>query len=143
MQAKDLKEWLHGIKEEEDPEKEGREGAGDRWRLFARLVRAIWKQGHIPRQLLWVVVVLLPKGGWDYRGIGLLEPIWKVIEGVIDTQLKVIELHDCLHGYRAKRSTGVTATVEAKLAPQLAYLEQEPFFSVFFYLKKVFGAMDS
>jgi hypothetical protein len=28
----------------------------------------------------WVVTVLIPKGGGDYRGIGLLEPIWKVLE---------------------------------------------------------------
>ncbi|KAL7516477.1 hypothetical protein ACHAWF_000055 [Thalassiosira exigua] len=34
------------------------------------------------------------------------------------------------------------ATVEAKLAAQLAYLEQEPFFSIFFNLKKAFDAMD-
>ncbi|KAL7543923.1 hypothetical protein ACHAWF_007483, partial [Thalassiosira exigua] len=141
MRAEDLKEWLRGIKEEEDPEKEGREGAGDRWRLFVRLIRAIWETGQIPRQLLWVVVVLLPKGGGDYRGIGLLEPIWKVIEGVIDTRLGVIELHDCLHGYRNKRGTG-TATVEAKLAAQLAYLEQQPFFAIFIDLKKAFDAMD-
>ncbi|KAL7533855.1 hypothetical protein ACHAWF_011231 [Thalassiosira exigua] len=141
MRAEDLKEWLRGIVEEEDPEKDGREGAGDRWRLFVRLVRAIWEKGHIPRQLLWVVVVLLPKGGGDYRGIGLLEQIWKVIEGVIDTRLKVIELHNCLHGYLAKRGFG-TATVEAKFAAQLAYLEQEPFFSILFDLRKVFDAMD-
>ncbi|KAL7545958.1 hypothetical protein ACHAWF_009309, partial [Thalassiosira exigua] len=97
--------------------------------------------GRIPRQLLWVVVVLLPKGGGDYRGIGLLEPIWKVIEGVMDTRLEVIELHDCLHGYRTKRGTG-TATVEAKLAAQLAYLEQKPFFAIFIDLRKAFDAMD-
>ncbi|KAL7541335.1 hypothetical protein ACHAWF_006905 [Thalassiosira exigua] len=141
MRAEDLKEWLRGIEKEEDPEKEDREGAGDRWRLFVRLIRAIWVQGRIPRQLLWVVVVLLPKGGGDYRCIGLLEPIWKVIEGVMDTCLEVIELHDFLQGYRTKRGTG-TATVEAKLVAQLAYLEQEPFFAIFIDLRKAFDVMD-
>jgi hypothetical protein len=28
--------------------------------------------------------VLLPKGGGDYRGIGLLKPLWKVVERIMD-----------------------------------------------------------
>ena len=84
MHAEDLKEWLRGVQEEEDPEREGgREGAGYRWRLFVRLVYEVWRTGHIP-QLLWVIVVLIPKGSSGYRGIGLLEPIWKVIEAIMD-----------------------------------------------------------
>jgi hypothetical protein len=35
-----------------------------------------------------------------------------------------------------------TAILEAKLAQQLAQLEQEPFYGVFLNLKKAFGAMD-
>jgi hypothetical protein len=31
----------------------------------------------------WMIVVLLPKGGGNYRGIGLLKPIWKVVEKVM------------------------------------------------------------
>ena len=81
MRAEDLKRWLRGAMEEEDPESEGREGAGDTWRLFVRMVQSIWQTGTIPRQLRWIIIVLLPKGGGDYRGIGLLEPIWKVFEG--------------------------------------------------------------
>ena len=53
--------------------------------------------------MLWVIVVLIPKGGRDYRGIGLLEPFWKVVEGIMDTRLDVVEFHDCLHGFVKKR----------------------------------------
>jgi hypothetical protein len=31
--------------------------------------------GNIPSQILLVIVVLIPKGGGDYQGIGLLEPM--------------------------------------------------------------------
>jgi hypothetical protein len=41
-------------------------------------------QGKIPQQLTWVIVVLLLKGSGDYRGIGLLKPIWKVVECIMD-----------------------------------------------------------
>jgi hypothetical protein len=79
MRAEHVKEWLRGIRrQEEDLERlGGSPGDGDHWRLFVQLVQAAWNHGEIPRQLLWIIVVLIPKGGGDYRGIGLLEPIWK------------------------------------------------------------------
>jgi hypothetical protein len=69
-----------------------------RWRTLARLVQAIWDDGKMPIQIGWVVTVLIPKGGGDYFGIGLLELIWKVIKRVMDRWLEVIALHDSLHG---------------------------------------------
>jgi hypothetical protein len=114
MRAEHVKKWLNDVQREEDPEGQGAEGAGDNWCLFIRLVQAAWTHGAIPRQLLWIIVVLIPKGGGDYRGIGLLEPIWKCIKWVIDHRLDSIELHDSLHGCRNKPGTG-TAIIKAKL----------------------------
>ena len=91
--------------------------------------------------MMWIIIVLLPKGGGDYRGIGLLEPMWKVLEVIMDKRLQVIEFHDCLHGFLTGRGTG-TATLHVKLAQQLAYIEQEPLFRVFIDLKKAYDAMD-
>jgi hypothetical protein len=83
----------------------------------------------------------LAKGGGDYCGIGLLKPIWKVIEGVIDKWLEVIALHNSLHGCRNGRGTG-TAVIEAKLTQQLVHIKQAPFYGVLINLKKSFYAMD-
>ena len=88
-----------------------------------------------------MIVVLLPKGGGDYRGIGLLEPLWKVVGILMDRWLQVVQFHDCLHGFLKGRGTG-TATLEAKLAQQLAYLEQEALYRIFIDLKKAYDAMD-
>jgi hypothetical protein len=129
------------MKSEEDPKMPNIVGAGDRWRALAWLVQAIWDKGRIPLQLRWVVTVLIPKGGGDYRGINLLEPIWKVIKRVMDHRLKVIALHDSLHGCRNKRGTG-TAVIEAKLTQQLAHIEQAPFNGVFIDSKKGLNTMD-
>ncbi len=115
MRAEHVKEWLRDVRQEEDPEDQRAVGAGDNWRPFVRLVQATWTHGVTPRQLLWSIVVLIPKGGGDYCGIGLLEPIWKCIERVIDHRLNAIKLHDSLHGCRDSRGTG-TAIIEAKLA---------------------------
>jgi len=142
MRADHLKGWLKGARLEENP-KTGpvNVGAGEDWEGFVKLVHAVWDEGKIPIQLGWVVTVLIPKGGGYYRGIGLLEPIWKIIERVIDKRLKAIALHDSLHSCHNGRGTG-TAVIEAKLSQQLAHIEQTPFYGVFISLKKAFDAMD-
>jgi hypothetical protein len=59
----------------------------------------------------------------------------------MDLWLEAINLHDSLHGCLAEQGTG-TGIIEAKLAQQLAHLEQAPFFGVFIDLMKVFDAMN-
>jgi hypothetical protein len=95
----------------------------------------MWDKGKIPPQLEWVITVLIPKGGSNYCGIGLLEPIWKVIERVMDHRLEAIALHNSLHGCLNGRGTG-TAVIEAKLTQQLSQIEQAPFYGVFVDLKR-------
>ena len=87
------------------------------------------------------MVVLLPKGGGNYQGIGILEPFCKTIEVLINSRLQVIQFHDCLHGFLKECAKG-TATIEAKLAQQLAYLEQEALHTTFIDLHKAYDAMD-
>ena len=55
--------------------------------------------------------------------------------------MKVIVFHDSLHGFLGGRGTG-TATIEAKVAQQLAYIEQAPFYGIFLDLQKAYNAMD-
>ena len=59
----------------------------------------------------------------------------------MERKLRAIKFHDSLHGSVPGRGTG-TGIIEAKLAQQLAYIEQEPFFGVFIDLRKAFDAMD-
>jgi hypothetical protein len=75
------------------------------------------------------------------HGIRLWEPIWKVLEKVMDLRLEAIVMHNSLHGWLALQGTG-NGIIEAKLAQQLAHLEQTPFFGIFIDLQKPFDAMD-
>ena len=145
MRAEDLNEWRRGAEREETAERRGEpgyEGAGDRWRLLTQLCQRVWTTGEIPQRMLLAVVVLIPKGtSGDFRGIGLLEVVWKLLERVLDARLKKVELHDYLHGFRAKRGCG-TGIMEAKLLQQLAFREQVPLYGIFLDLRKAFDAMD-
>ena len=66
------------------------------------------------------VVVLLPKGWKEYRGIGFVEVMWKVVAEILNLRITAsITFHDFFRKFQAGCSTG-TATLEAKLLQQLA-----------------------
>ena len=69
---------------------------------------------------MWHTVVLIPKGvSGQFRGIVLVEVLWKAITSLLNLQLMTaINFHDGLHGFREGRGTG-TYALEAKLLQQL------------------------
>ena len=72
--------------------------------------------GDIPQELGWNVLVLIPKGTTDTRGIVLLYTLWKVVEELIDTRIRAsLQMHDISHGFSSGRGTGM-AIMELKLA---------------------------
>ena len=108
MRAEDLKQWLASAGRKENPDTRA-------WDTLVDLVQHIFREGDLPTEMPWSAMVLLPKGGGDYHGIGLLEIIWKLVTTIIDRRVKeVVPFHDALHGFRAKRGTG-TGIIEAKL----------------------------
>ena len=93
-----------------------------------RLLRNYWRR--------------LPKGKGYYRGIGLVEVMWKVVAEILPRRLTTaITYHDALHGFWAGRDTG-TATLEAKLLQQLAAMREEVLYVIFLDLTKVYNALD-
>ena len=130
-----LKKWLADAEDEDEPN-------STLWDSLVALVQHVYETGELPSTIPWGIVVLLPKASGGYRGIGLLEVIWKVLSSIIDVRLKTaISFHDALHGFRAKRGTG-TAIFEAKLFQQLASIQQVPVFEVFLDLKKAYDTLD-
>ena len=90
----------------------------------------------------WQAVVRIPKGKADYRGIGLVELMWKVVAAILNcTFTASITFHNFLHGFQAGHGTG-TATLEAKLLQQLAVLRKEVLYMIFLDLHKAYDALD-
>ncbi len=96
MKAEHLKEWLANITLEER-EEGGVEGLGDHWRSFVALLQALWTTGTVPTQMTWMIVVLLPKGGGSFCGIGLLNPIWTWLRKLPTCQQHVAPTAKCHH----------------------------------------------
>ena len=87
-------------------------------------------------------MVLIPKGKKDYRSIGFVEVMWKVVAEILNHCLTAyITFHDFLHRFRAGRRTG-TSTLEAKLLQQLAALRGEVLYVIFLDLHKAYDALD-
>jgi len=97
MRADDLKAWLFAARRREAPD-------GTNWCRLVELVQEIYHTGVLPMELLWSVLVLLPKDSGGFCGIGLLEIVWKVVSSIIDARIKAsIKFHDALHEFWAKQ----------------------------------------
>ena len=119
MRTKDLNGWLRETYMETDL-------VTYRWQMLVPLIQTTFKGGAVPEVAAWATMVLLPKGRGEYRGIDLVEVVWKVCATVVNYRLKrTVTLHGVLHGLRAGRGTR-TATLEANMEHQLAGLTHEP-----------------
>ena len=79
---------------------------------------AFWDR-YILEAMTWTTMVLIPKVGGGYRGIGLVEVIWKVCTSIGNSWLRrSIVLHEALHGFQQGRGTG-TDIMEAKMEQKL------------------------
>ena len=71
-----------------------------------------------------------------------MEVMWKVVAVILNRLFtSSVTFHDVLHGFRAGRGTG-TATFEANLIQQLAYMREEVLYVIFLDLTKAYNALD-
>ena len=85
--------WLREVTREEYPDTE-------LWDKLVSLMNSAFIEGHIPAALAWTMMVLILKIVGDYRGIGLVEIIWKVCKLIVNNRLQnSITVHDVLYGF--------------------------------------------
>ena len=87
-------------------------------------------------------MVLISKGKGNYREIGLVEVMCKVLEKILNLRITAsITYHNFLHGFRAGRGTG-TITLKSKLLQQLSTLREEVLYVIFIDLHKAYDDLD-
>ena len=98
--------------------------------------------GWMAEEAMWQTVILISKGRIDYRGIGLVEVVWKVVVVILNCRLTAsITYHIFLHGLWAGRGSGTT-TFKAKLLHQLVAMREEVLHVIFLYLHKTYDNLD-
>ena len=84
---------------------------------------------------------MIPKGKRDFRGIGLVEVLWKVVASLLNRRLmSAIKYQNELHGFRAGRGTG-NAALEDKNIQQLMDMREAVLFKVFLDLQNPYNAL--
>ena len=136
--AEHLMEWQQGATDEDkDPAKV------EAWNKVLELIELVFTGNPLPKSFGVGILVLIPKGMPDqYRGIALLEVIYKLVSAIINRRLtEKITFHDAVHGFRVGRGTN-TAIIELKLRMQLAQRTTKPLYFVFLDLKKAYDTLD-
>ena len=109
---------------------------------MVRLTQVKFRYGTLPVVIVWAKMFLIPKGKGEYRGIGLVEVLWKVFSVMVNFQLKrSVVLHGTLHGCITVRGMG-TAKLEKNLAQKLEGIARKPIFQVFLDVQKAYDLLD-
>ena len=99
MRAENLRKWLIDETRDDSPDTTN-------CMKVVVIVQSAFQDGTLATECTWQTVVLIPKGKGDFRGIGLVEVLWKAITSLLNHQLTaVISFHDTLHGFWAGRGT--------------------------------------
>ena len=74
---------------------------------MVELVQTAFWDWDLAEEYTWQAVVLIPKGKGNYRGICLVEVMWKVVAVILNRRFtSYITFHDVLHGFWAGRGMG-------------------------------------
>ena len=104
--AEHMKVCLKGVTWEKDPYPR-------RWDKLVSVMKLAFREGRIPMSLTWTMMMIITKGGGEYRGIGLVEVIWKVCAFITNRRLRdATNLHGALHGFRQGRGKAKETTEE-------------------------------
>jgi len=140
--AEHVKAWLSAAQRHRREHPHAALDANHPWLVFVDFVREVFIHGQTPERLGVAELVILPKPGGGVRGIGLLEPLWKVISSIIDFRIKTeVEWDGSLHGFLPNRSTG-TAIMDTRLRSDLATAKMLPYHRIYIDLTKAYDCVD-
>ena len=127
----------------EDRREGGEEGRTQtKWEMVVELIRMAYQEEELVEEAAWKTVVPIPKGGGDYRGIGLVEVIWKAVAVIINRRFTAfITYHDYLYGFWAGCGT-MTSTLEVKLLQKVATVREAVIHAIFLDLLKAYNALE-
>jgi hypothetical protein len=135
IRTEDLKRWAQ-MHEDVD-------GDSTPFNILHQIIEEAFTSGAIPQSLHVAILILIPKpSSTEYRGIGLLETVWKTISSIINIRIRhVVQFDEAVHGFREQRGTG-TAILTNKLLMQRSAAEQTMVKQIYLDLKKAYDTID-
>ena len=105
-------------------------------------MQTAFRDRFIKEEATCQAVVLLQKGGGNYRGIGLVEVVWKTATVILIFPFTTsITYHEFLHCFWSGRGTG-TASLEVKILQKVMTMREELLHTIFLDLYKVYDALE-
>ena len=106
------------------------------------LIHTSFRDIVLAEEETWQAVVLIPKGGGDNCGIGIVEVVWKAVVVILNCCFTAfITYHNSLIGFQAGRGTG-TATLKVNMLQQIVATREAVIQEIFLGLHKVYNALD-
>ena len=103
MRAEHLRQWLIDETRDNSPD-------ATNWMKVVAIIKAAFQDGTMAEEFTCKTFVLIPKRKGDFRGIGLIEVLWKEIASLLNRRItEAISFHDTLHGFGLVRGTGTAA----------------------------------
>ena len=113
-----------------------------KWDMVVDLTHTTLWEGELVEKAAWQEVVLILKGGCDYRGIGFVEVTGKAVEAILNRSFTAsITYHNYRHRFQAGWGTGTT-TIEVKLIQKVSALREAVLHAIFLDLNKAYNALD-
>ena len=79
--------------------------------MVVKLIQMEFREVELAEEASWQAVVLIPKGGGEYCGIGLVEVVCKAVEVILDSCFTAsMNYHDSPHGFQEGRGTGTASS---------------------------------
>ena len=64
------------------------------------IIQTKFWDGRLPVECNWKMVLLIPKRNGKFKGIGLVDVLWKVLSGSINWQIgAAVHLHSVINGF--------------------------------------------
>ena len=65
------------------------------WEKAVRMIQAAFREVHLTEECTRQTAILTPKGNGNFRGIGLMEVLWKTVTEILNCLLRtVIHFHN-------------------------------------------------
>ena len=135
MRAENLQSWMESATCKERPDTDNLDRVVD-------ILQTKFREVRLPEECTCNTVVITTKVNGEFRGIGLVEVLWKSLLRVVNWQIGAeVKFHYMIHIFRVNLGTG-SAYLKAKLLHQLTPMREEVLYKVFLGIRKACDALD-